>query len=49
VRDWYEILDYRVDDQGCCPDCGTALAGRYEHFTRSFGHRRIPIRLRATA
>jgi pyruvate formate lyase activating enzyme len=29
VRDWYEILSYRLDAQGRCPDCGTPLAGRF--------------------
>ncbi|TCJ13509.1 AmmeMemoRadiSam system radical SAM enzyme [Parasulfuritortus cantonensis] len=45
VRDWYEILDYRLTDQGTCPDCGAAVAGRFEHFERPFGARRIPVSL----
>ncbi len=28
-RDWYRLLEYRVDDRGCCPDCHTPLAGRF--------------------
>src|SRR5690606_16321548 len=32
VRDWYRIDDYRLDEGGHCPDCGTALAGRFGHF-----------------
>src|SRR5437762_5810528 len=28
VRDWYEILDYRVKD-GACPKCQTRIAGRF--------------------
>ena len=43
VRDWYRIDDYRVTPEGKCPDCGHALAGCYEKFTRSFGPKRIPI------
>jgi pyruvate formate lyase activating enzyme len=49
VRDWYQILSYRLTDDGHCPDCGTAVAGRYERFTGQFGRRRIPVRLQATA
>ena len=43
VRDWYRIEDYRVTPDGKCPDCGTAIAGRYESFKRAFGPRRVPI------
>jgi pyruvate formate lyase activating enzyme len=43
VRDWYRIDDYRVTPEGKCPDCGTAIAGRYETFKRAFGPRRVPI------
>ncbi|NTV94789.1 MAG: AmmeMemoRadiSam system radical SAM enzyme [Thiobacillus sp.] len=45
VRDWYEILDYRLDDRGACPDCGALVAGRFERFERPFGARRIPVAL----
>ncbi len=42
-RDWYEILDYALDDEGACRACGTPLAGRFGHFERAFGARRIPV------
>ena len=42
-RDWYEILDYALDDSGRCRACGTPLAGRFEHFGKPFGARRIPV------
>lgn len=48
VRDWYEILAYNLDDQGHCPQCGKALAGRYGHFETPFGSRRIPVSIGAT-
>lgn len=48
VRDWYQILDYAVTTQGCCPDCGTPLAGRYGHFAPPFGARRIPVAIHRT-
>jgi pyruvate formate lyase activating enzyme len=48
VRDWYRIDDYRLTQDGKCPDCGTAVAGCYDHFNKAFGPRRIPVRI-ATA
>ncbi|MDD5175620.1 MAG: AmmeMemoRadiSam system radical SAM enzyme [Sterolibacterium sp.] len=45
VRDWYEILAYELTDLGCCKACGSAIAGRYGHFDRPFGARRIPVRM----
>ena len=49
VRDWHEILRYRGTDDGKCPDCGTAIAGRFGPYTRAFGRLRIPVRLATTA
>ena len=45
VRDWYRIHDYRLADDGRCPNCRTPIAGHFEHFTlaRQFGNRRVPI------
>ncbi len=45
VRDWHRIESYRVSDDGRCPDCGTAIPGRFEAFDlrRQFGRRRIPV------
>jgi pyruvate formate lyase activating enzyme len=48
VRDWYNILDYRITDDGHCRECGGAIAGRYQRFGKAFGPRRIPVRLAAT-
>ena len=52
-RDWYEVLECRVDADthggahGNCPHCGTSVAGRFGAFGGSFGRRRIPVRLAA--
>ena len=44
VRDWYRIGAYHVTADGKCPDCGTAIAGRYaEKFGTPFGPKRIPL------
>ncbi|MDX8406575.1 MAG: AmmeMemoRadiSam system radical SAM enzyme, partial [Mariprofundus sp.] len=45
VRDWYEILDYRLTDDGHCPDCRTAVPGRFALFQGAFGSRSLPLRL----
>lgn len=45
VRDGYNILEYRLTDDGYCPDCGSAIAGHFEPFDKPFGARRVPIQL----
>ncbi len=44
-RDWHRIDAYRLTPEGRCPDCGTAIPGRFEAFDRrrQFGRRRIPV------
>jgi len=43
VRDWYDIPAYRLGDDGRCPHCDSVIAGRFEHFEKPFGARRIPV------
>ena len=43
VRDWYQIVQYRLTAEGHCPNCGAAVAGRFEEYASQFGRRRIPI------
>jgi pyruvate formate lyase activating enzyme len=43
VRDWYDILDYRVTPDGRCPQCGAGIAGRFGAFGGAFGNRRAPV------
>ena len=47
VRDWHQILDYKVTASGHCRTCGTPVAGRFEEFNTQFGRKRIPVRLSA--
>jgi pyruvate formate lyase activating enzyme len=46
-RDWYRILRYELTEDGRCPHCATAIAGRFGRFEGAFGPRRIPVRLHA--
>jgi pyruvate formate lyase activating enzyme len=43
VRDWYRILDYRLDDRGRCKGCESPIPGRYGARVGTFGPRRIPV------
>jgi len=45
ARDWHRIEAYRLTADGRCPDCSTAIPGRFEAFDkrRQFGRRRIPV------
>jgi pyruvate formate lyase activating enzyme len=42
-RDWYQINQYRLTPDGHCPDCGSAVAGRFGAQAGHFGRQRIPI------
>ncbi|MBK9574797.1 MAG: AmmeMemoRadiSam system radical SAM enzyme [Rhodoferax sp.] len=43
VRDWYQINQYRLTPEGHCPDCGTAIAGRFDAKAGHFGRQRIAV------
>jgi pyruvate formate lyase activating enzyme len=44
-RDWFEIKRYALTQGGFCPECGTAIAGRFGSEAEHFGARRIPVSL----
>jgi pyruvate formate lyase activating enzyme len=43
VRDWHEILDYRLSVDGACPKCAQVLAGQFDAAAGSNGRRRRPV------
>lgn len=45
VRDWYDIVSYRLSADGHCPDCGSQIAGRFDPTPGHFGSQTIPVRL----
>ena len=44
ARDWYEILDWNLDD-GSCPKCGTRCPGRFEPSPGTWGARRLSVKM----
>lgn len=44
-RDWYRLTRWRLDDEGRCRSCGTAIPGVYDGLPGDWGPRRAPVRL----
>jgi pyruvate formate lyase activating enzyme len=42
-RDWHQIREYVVTENGDCPHCGAKLAGHFGKFEGQFGRQRIPV------
>jgi pyruvate formate lyase activating enzyme len=45
-RDWYDLTQWHLDENGRCRDCRTRLAGVFEPQPGTWGRRRQPVRLR---
>jgi len=45
VRDWYQLLDWHLDNSGNCTYCGTPCAGAFEGPHGKWGAKRQPVRL----
>jgi len=46
-RDWYEVGDYRLTDDGRCESCGTQIPGVFAGSAGTWGRRRLSVRLAA--
>lgn len=44
-RDWHEVSAYRISPTHRCSVCSRHVPGRFGHFDKPFGRRRIPIRM----
>ena len=44
-RDWYELSDWNLTDDGHCTACGTRCAGVFHGKAGDWGGRRLPVRL----
>lgn len=42
-RDWYQLGEYALDDQGHCRHCGTAMAGVFEGPPGDWGRKRLRV------
>jgi pyruvate formate lyase activating enzyme len=44
-RDWFEVLACDIDASGCCPHCGTGIAGRFGRFHGDVARQRRRMRV----
>lgn len=42
-RDWYQIDQYRLNQNALCPDCGAGVTGYFDYPAGVFGRKRVPI------
>ena len=48
-RDWYELGEWNLDENGCCKSCGEKCAGVFEAGHGGWGSKRQPVRLASYA
>ncbi|HET7307475.1 MAG TPA: AmmeMemoRadiSam system radical SAM enzyme [Gammaproteobacteria bacterium] len=46
-RDWYELGEWHLTDDGRCRDCATRMAGLIDGEPGRWGRRRVPVRVSA--
>lgn len=44
-RDWYELGKWNLNEEGCCKNCGTKVAGVFETKPGHWGAKRLPVRM----
>lgn len=44
-RDWYELSDWALNEDGCCSRCGATCAGVFETTPGAWGRKRQPVRI----
>lgn len=44
-RDWYQLSDWNLTDQGCCSACGTQCAGRFDGPAGDWGAKQLRVDL----
>jgi len=47
-RDWYELGQWQLTDDGHCPTCGHQVPGRFEGPPQGWGRRRVAVHLAGT-
>jgi pyruvate formate lyase activating enzyme len=48
-RDWYELSDWNLTDDGHCTKCGAKCPGVFDGPPGHWGSKRLPVRLAGTA
>ncbi len=43
-RDWYQLSDWNIDEDGNCNQCQTSIAGVFDSKAGTWGAKRVPIR-----
>ncbi len=44
-RNWYELGEWRLDNDGNCNNCGTKINGVFDGMPGDWGRKRMPVRL----
>ncbi len=44
-RDWYQLSDWHLTDDGCCTQCGTRCPGLFDGPAGDWGARRVRVRM----
>lgn len=42
-RDWHQLTQWELTDEGCCPACGQACDGRFDATPGRWGGKRLPV------
>ncbi len=45
-RDWYQIKQYSLTENGSCPGCGKIIPGKFDCTAGNFGAQRIPVSIK---
>jgi pyruvate formate lyase activating enzyme len=45
-RDWYNLSEWNLDENGNCLQCHTAVAGRFSKLPGNWGSKRLPVTIK---
>jgi len=45
-RDWYELSEWNLNQDGCCSRCGTPCSGVFEQLPGNWGAKRMAVNMR---
>jgi pyruvate formate lyase activating enzyme len=44
-RDWYDVMEWNLDENACCQVCGTKCAGRFSTQVENWGNKRQALKI----